>query len=162
MDHFMLLTAVGGRGAGSRLSVINPAQWAGDYKAAGVGSISLEVNNFSTQDIYLRLLFENPMMAPPTDEAITPAIVIPAGSGWVHVTFALDNLIAVHGTVHNALTQTTIVRIFHAVMDTLPGDVVVARVGVDNIRANAVPEPSTLALMAAGAAFAFLVKTRRR
>lgn len=40
-DNFMVLTALGGQGAGSRLSAINLAQWAGDYLGGGVTAFSV-------------------------------------------------------------------------------------------------------------------------
>ena len=35
-DGYLLLTSVGGFGAGSRLAVINATQWAGDYTTSGI------------------------------------------------------------------------------------------------------------------------------
>ena len=56
-DNYLLLTAVGGLGAGSRLTVINPAQWAGDYLAGGVESISMDLINLGQNYLSLRLQF---------------------------------------------------------------------------------------------------------
>jgi hypothetical protein len=44
-DGYLELTSVGGSGPGSRLVVIAGAAWTGDYVAAGVTSIALDVIN---------------------------------------------------------------------------------------------------------------------
>ena len=64
--NFMLLTSVGGSGPTSRLNVINASQWTGNYIAAGVNVITMDLNNFGSSDLYLRLFFEDPMSAPAT------------------------------------------------------------------------------------------------
>ena len=82
-DNYLLLTAVGGNGPGNRLTVINASQWAGDYLAAGITGIWMDVNNFGNTDLALRLLVADPLGGPPTNVAFsTDPIVVPAGSGW--------------------------------------------------------------------------------
>ena len=44
-DNYLQLTSVGGSGAGNRLVVINLAQWAGNYTAAGVTFIGMDLRN---------------------------------------------------------------------------------------------------------------------
>ena len=60
-DNYMLMTSSGLAGPGGRLVALNPAQWAGDYVAAGIRKISMDVNNLGSTDLFLRLLFEDPM-----------------------------------------------------------------------------------------------------
>ena len=62
-DGWLQLAATGGTGSGSRLAVLNATQWAGDYAAAGIGAIAMDVSNFGPDDLALRLLFENPAVA---------------------------------------------------------------------------------------------------
>lgn len=169
-DSYLQLTALGGAGAGSRLSVLNETQWAGDYLAAGVTAIAMDVNNSGPDDVVLRLLFEHfAAPGPPTDLAVTVAdIVVPAGSGWVPVVFDLSsaNLDALVGTVGNALANVNVLRLFHNTVPDDPGPPVGpapvnAVVGVDNIRAiRAVPEPALGLLFGAGVA-AYLARRRR-
>jgi hypothetical protein len=45
-DAYLKLVATGAGGAGSRLSVLNEAQWTGDYLSSGVNLIRMDVNNF--------------------------------------------------------------------------------------------------------------------
>ncbi len=150
-DNYLLLTALGGTGSGSRLSVLNgSSQWRGNYLAAGISAITMEVNNLGATDLYLRLLFEDPMMGPPQNEAFTTnPVILSAGSGWTSITFLIDpgSLTAGSGSVNAALTNTTLIRIFHSPAAGFPGPPVVAQLGVDNIRTTAVPEPTTLLLL---------------
>ncbi len=148
-DNFLLLTAVGGNGAGNRLSVINLAQWAGNYPAAGVNTIWMDVNNLGGADLSLRLLVADPAGGPPNNQAFsTNAIVVPANSGWTSVVFPLGvaDLTASFGTVTAALTNATELRIFHRPAAAFPGEAVVAQLGVDNI--TAAPLPPTVLLLA--------------
>ena len=47
-DAYLQLQALGGSGAGSRLSVLNLSQWTGDF--TGVPAIEMDVNNFGPED----------------------------------------------------------------------------------------------------------------
>lgn len=172
-DAYLDLTATGGGGAGSRLAVLNSSQWMGDYLAAGITAITMDVNNFGPEDLVLRLLFENfgPTPGPPTDLALTLAgVFVPAGSGWISVSFDLTNVGALLGTVGGALGDVDTLRIFHNPDPTFPGPnlgipTVIATLGVDNITAvgdvTAVPEPGTLFLVGAGIAVASHLRRRR-
>ncbi len=153
-DNYLLLTSIGGGGAGSKLTVINPDHWGGDYLAAGVGSISLDLINLGQTDLALRLLFEDPTVGPPTNIAASSTpFLLPAGGGWVHATFDIGvaDLTAIQGTVAAALSGTTIIRLFHNDLTAFPPPAVVAQVGVDNITAvGSVPEPVSLVLLGFG------------
>lgn len=150
-DNFLLLTAIGGPGAGSRLTVINATQWTGDFIAAGIDRITMAVNNLGSTELALRLLFEDPTGGPPVNEAFsTDAVLVPPGSGWMAVAFPIRpaDLTAVLGDVTAALTHTTIMRLYHSPDPGFPGPAVVASLGVDNIAA--VPEPLTALLFGSG------------
>ena len=152
-DNYLRLASIGGTGAGSRLVALNPAQWGGNYIAAGIDAIAMDVNNFGSTSLTLRLQFEDPMGAPPANVAIsTIGLNVPAGSGWTHLVFPITPgaLTALEGNATAALTNTTILRIFHSAGVGLPPDPVVAVLGVDNIAA--VPEPSTMLLFGIGLA----------
>jgi hypothetical protein len=160
-DHFLQVTAVGGIGAGSRLTVINPAQWAGDYEAAGVTGIAMDVFNLGSTNLALRLLFEDPVAGAPSNQAVSSsAIPLPAGSGWTHVLFPITpgDVTAVLGSVDAALSNATAIRIFHATTAAFPGNPIVAQLGVDNIRA--VPEPAATTLLAVALGGIALVRRR--
>jgi hypothetical protein len=138
-DNFLLLTAVGGGGSGSHLSVLNMVQWAGDYLGTGVNQISMSLANLGNSDLDIRLLFADPVAGPPTNLAITDAVVLPAGSGWQTAVFAVSpaDLIVLQGDATALLGATTQLRIFHSIEPMFPGEAIVAQLGVDNVLALA-------------------------
>ena len=143
---------------------MNAAQWRMNYLAGSVLQIEMDVRNFGTSDLSLRLLFEDPIPGPPSNMAIsTIPIVVPAGSEWMHVVFAIasGDLTAMLGSTAGALSNTTILRLFdNPLGPEFPGPPRASLLGVDNITAqvNVVPEPSVLVLTMIGAA----VAVRRR
>ena len=163
-DSFMQLTSLGTLGPGGRLVVINPAQWTGNYIAAGITSISMDVRNLGATDLYLRLLFEDPMGAPPIDVATTSAVFLAAGGGWTSINFsvAAANLTAISGSVNTVLQNTTAFRIFNSQDPTFPGPPSESILGVDNIRAGGVPEPGAWTMLAGGLSLLLAVRLRRR
>ena len=159
-DNFMWLRSIGGQGAGSRLTVINPAQWSGNYTAAGVAGITMDVNNLGATELHLRVLFEKVGATGPTDIAMTSAVILPILGGWTNVSFSVapGNLTALMGSAANAVSDATVIRIFHSADGTFPPEPIVANVGVDNI--TAVPEPATIAATLTG--LACLIRRRRK
>ena len=163
-DAFLHLIANGNPGPGGRLAVINDSEWQGDYLAAGVTTIRMDVNNFTNTDLVLRLLFGNfpDLPGPPIDIAVTSiGVAVPGGSGWISVEFDLSSLTTLLGSAAGALANVDELRIFHNPEADFPGPGVgipalVAELGVDNIEAvAAVPEPATgVLLLLAGAAVA--------
>lgn len=168
-DNYLLLQSLGGNGGGSKLSAANlDPRWAGDYMAAGVTAISMDVNNLGQSDLFLRFGFEDPIPGPPTNIAFTDAVFVPAGAGWMNIQFLVGpaHLTALIGTVDQALSNTTVVRLYHSDVPNFPNPVqpipsLSALLGVDNITVvGAVPEPSMLALLGVAAATA-LARRRR-
>lgn len=87
-DAFLQVTSSGGDGPGSRLVAMNASQWAGNYLTAGFTTIEMDVRNIGASDLILRLLFEDPIAAPPANIAVsTLGVVVPAGSDWTHIIF---------------------------------------------------------------------------
>lgn len=164
-DGHLRLTATGGNGPGSKLSAFNEAQWAGDY-AAGVTSIRMDLRNFGPEEAHVRLRLSDAMGGPPSNVAITDAVVLPAAGDWTAVTFAIDpaSLTTLRGSAAGALSNATELRIFHNPDPTFPPPPtgpppVNLQLGVDNIQA--VPEPSA-ALAAAGLLVVLARRGRRR
>jgi hypothetical protein len=167
-DAYLQVTAVGESGMrfdpGSRLSVINATQWAGDYLTAGVGGIAMDLRNLGDTDLTIRLLLEDRLgRTPPANEAVTSfGLLLPAHADWTHVVFPISasDLTALLGDATTLLSQVTMLRIIHSPNPDVAVPVV-GVLGADNITAIAVPEPSSLALTMS-AVFAALVAYRRR
>lgn len=154
-DNYLRLTALGSGGPGSRLAVFNGVQWSGNYLAAGITAISLQVNNFGPNEAHLRLRFLGSSGGPTNDVAITNAIVVPPGGGWSLITFTINpaSLVTLQGSATAALSNASELRIFHNPAAAYPAPptgppAITVQLGIDNIRA--VPEPSALALTSAG------------
>jgi hypothetical protein len=171
-DSYLELESTGQPGPGGRLSVLNESQWTGNYLAAGIIAIAMDVNNFGPDEVTLRLLFEDfDAPGPPANLVTTLTdIVVPANSGWMSIVFDLSaaNLIALLGSVDEALSEVDVLRLFHNPDATFPGPPigpprVAVTLGVDNIRAiRQVPEPATAALLVGGMAAALLRARRSR
>lgn len=156
-DPYMSIVSSGASGPGSKLSAQNFGIWSGNYIAAGVGGIFMDVRNFGPEDVYLRLLFlELGPMGPVNGALTSNAVFVPAGSGWETIGFdiAPGALTLLLGSVPAALSNATELRIFHNPDPSFPvGQIpaVAATVGVDNITAvTAIPEPASWALLLSG------------
>src|SRR4051812_8375346 len=115
-DHYLLLRANGNAGAGGKLVGFGGDQWNGNYLAANVTSIGMDVANFGTTTISLRLSFVGPG-ATATSGA---AVQVLAGSGWTHVSFDLTPG-ALAGQPLAALSGVTELRLFHSASADFPG-----------------------------------------
>ena len=156
-DAFLSLTATGGAGPLSRLSAQNFVEWSGDYIAAGVDLIQMDVRNFGATELFLRLLFlELGMMGPLNAAFSTLPVVVPAFSDWMTIVFDVSPsaLTSPLGSAQGALSNASELRIFHnpdPFFFPMQNPPVVASLGVDNITAaQSIPEPSLLTLMAGG------------
>src|SRR5581483_2000591 len=58
-DHYLQLSSTGSFGAGSRLVMFNQAQWHGDYTAAGVNEIQIDLINFSATAVAMRVALKD-------------------------------------------------------------------------------------------------------
>jgi len=149
---------------GSRIVALNVMQWSGNYLASGVSEIAMDLKNLGNTDLTIRLLFENPQGAPPTDEAVTTfGQFLPVGSDWTHVVFQISpsTLTPILGSATTVLSNTTLLRIIDS---PTPTDAVsiLGTLGVDNITASSVPEPNTLLLSAIGLVALACVYRQRR
>ena len=162
-DAFLLITAVEGSGSVGRLSAINIRQWTGDFIAAGITSIRMDLNNLGADNLSLRLLLSDTVGAStPTNAAFsTLPLLLPAHSGWTNAVFPItpEHLTPSVGTAAAALHATAELQLYHAVGAGLPEEGVTGSLGVDNITAT--PEPSSMVLLGSGLLALYSLKTWR-
>lgn len=149
---------------GSRLTFFNRLQWTGDYTAAGITAIAMDLKNFSpTEALNIRLAI-NGGFGPNfnmTGGVFTSAasISLDSGSGWTRAVFSLlpGDLIPISGGVGGNTTgnnvQATLanvleLRLLNSAIPHWSGLKVTATLGVDNI--HAVPIPPTFVLFGSG------------
>jgi len=149
-DRYIQVTS-DGSGSGGKLTVFNRDQWLGDYPAAGVASIQVDLLNQSAVPLSIRMAFKNGPGNVDAAGYLTQAMLLPVGSGWQHFTISLNpaNLIPVGGPDPWATFFIGEVRFIHAPgTNSLSGVPVIGQLGIDNI--HAVPEPATTALFGGG------------
>lgn len=144
-DSYLRLTA-NGVGSAGRLVTFNQTQWAGNYLAANLTSISMLANNLGPTDLSLRVAFGDstaPLNGGSWFASASP-VVVPSGSGWVNVVFPIDcaALAQTAGskTCAQLMAGVVTLRLLHAVALNDQGDLVTAILGVDRISAP-VPVP---------------------
>jgi glucose/arabinose dehydrogenase len=154
-DSFLSISATGLGGPGGKLVAINDVQWAGNYLAAGITAVAMDLINLGSTDLSLRLaLFGSTGIA-----VTTQAVNLPAGSGWTHALLAIDAGSLTGGVPGTLLGGVTEMRLFHASGAAFPGPNIHALVGVDNL--SAVPEPGSAPLLLAGLGLGGLLWRRR-
>jgi hypothetical protein len=145
-DRYLQLNSGGGN-----LGIFNTLQWSGDYAAASVTRVDIDLDNFGPNPVSLRLMLFTPGCAFGAGNCTawtqTVATVLPAGSGWVKVEFSLaePDLTRVIGSLSYASSIANVERL-HLKHDPGPPDPpgvsapVNAVLGMDNV--VALPEPS--------------------
>ncbi len=164
-DNYLHVTSIGGAGPGSKLATFNPVQWAGDYIAAGVTAIQVDMRNFSVSEADLEMRLMLPFSAG-GDFTSTLSQTVPADGAWHTLTFGLSaaDLTDVGGVGSDLnLTLQGVVRVLFRHQPGVPtgtggGTAIVAQLGIDNVLA--IPEPATALLIGLGGLM--LCKPRRR
>jgi len=148
-DLYLEVVGNGGSGPGSHLAIHNSDQWAGDYLAAGVSAIRLDMANFGDTDLAMRfMIFSGFNLFTST----IPADV-PADGVWRSYTLGMSpaDLTQVSGSdpAETALSDVQQLLFRHDTDGTsgIPGGTpVVGTLGMDNI--TAIPEPAAFTLLA--------------
>ncbi|MEM8681496.1 MAG: hypothetical protein AAGF97_19285 [Planctomycetota bacterium] len=157
-DYALLNVANGIGGPGSRVALFNEMQWTGDYLAAGVDTLSIDLRAEAnpTADLSIRLGFESFV----GERYVTDAFILPQDDVWRSATFDISPsaLTQVGGglTAEEVMSNVMEMRIISAAGLDWRGDLVAANLFADNI--TAVPEPT----IGFGALLGLLACIRRR
>ncbi|MCA9139281.1 MAG: PEP-CTERM sorting domain-containing protein [Planctomycetales bacterium] len=168
-DHAMTFDSTGTFSLGSRFAAFNQsAVWTGDYIAAGVDTISFDVSNTGTTNLFLRIGVISGL-----DGYVTDSIQVAPGSGWQSLNFSVrpGDLTQINGAndASSALSSVTRLEVLSALNvptfgGNARGDLIEAIALFDNFNASsvsAVPEPSFVALLLAGGFIASCNRRRR-
>jgi hypothetical protein len=140
-----------------RLTAINDSQWLGNFTAAGVTAVAMDLLNSGSTSLPLRIAIREAAGGSATaGYASTTPFNLPSDALWHHVVFNL-NAASLSGfnSPQPLAVDLANVKDFRILASSAPsgvGDMAAAVVGADNV--TAVPEPSALVLIVAGAAFA--------
>ena len=160
-DRYLRVIANGTGGPGSRVATFNQDQWAGDYLAAGVTAVQVDMANFGATDLEMRALL---LFGAGGDFTSTVSLNVPADGVWRTYTFSLSaaDLTGVSGGGEDyAASMASVGRLLLRHQPGAPGGIgeaepVVGVLGLDNI--TAIPAPGALALLGV----AGLARRRRR
>ncbi len=133
-----------------RLAASNDSQWLGNFTAAGVTAVALDLLNTGSTSLPVRMAIREAASGSTTPGyASTTPFMIPPDGLWHHAVF---NLNAASLTGFNSpqplsvdLANVKDFRILESAAPSGIGDIVTAQVSVDNVAA--VPEPSALVLV---------------
>jgi hypothetical protein len=166
-DLFLHIDATGGAGVASRLVAFNRSQWQGNYIAAGITAIEMDLLSPTTSEpLQVRIAFRNALGV---GYSSTTAFTLPNDGQWRHAVFflAASEMTPINTTEPFESFISTIpseLRILHSESPNVLGDVIDAELGVDNIRATAapVPEPGMILAVAAAGVVGWSVRRARR
>lgn len=158
-DAYLKLAATGAGGAGGKLVGIAAGQWFGNYIAAGVTAIEMDVINLGSTDVALRLYFAGAGGSGTS----TGGVALASGGGWTRVAFSTlpGAITAAPGvSAGDVLSSVSELRLFHSAAAIFPGPNLAAQIGIDNV--TAVPEPGTWATLGLGLVVIGSALSRRR
>jgi hypothetical protein len=153
-DNYLQVNSSGSGSAGGRLVVFNTTQWAGDYTP--ITSVAMDFKNGTAVAMPMRIALK-PFTGNSPGYVSSTAFNVPADNLWHHAVFNINagSLTAV-GTstpLPTFLTNVAELRLLASASGgTVVGDALAGPLGVDNVTAVAVPEPSVLGLLLVSAA----------
>jgi len=131
-DHSLQITSTGIPFAGGRFVAFNTTQWTGDFSAAGVERIVMDVNNIGSVTLNMRVALDGAGGRFVT----TLSVPVLAGSGWQSLAFSIapGDLTSAGGLgVGATLAAVTSLRVISAASPTFQGDVITAQGLIDNV-----------------------------
>ncbi|MGB5473702.1 MAG: hypothetical protein WBQ78_09520 [Gammaproteobacteria bacterium] len=157
-DNFLQVVADGANVQGGRLTFFNRLLWSGDYTAAGVTAIAMDLKNISSSEVLnLRLAINGGTIGGVF--ATAASLSLDSGSGWARVVFSMrpGDLVPVSGgiggntdgiDVQAALANVLELRLLNSATPDWNGLPVTATLGIDNIQV--VPLPPAFVLFGSG------------
>lgn len=139
-DAFLLIESRGGNGPGSRLASFNNAdQWVGDFAAAGIQSVDMDIINFETSPstVSMRLALFGPNSTGNRWTSIDPIMVANDGL-WQRISFPIGSEVitrAAGASDYDSMLQ-NVVRVMVRHDPGTPsgtGAPVTGAIGIDNI-----------------------------
>ena len=157
LDSFLRLSELPSHGLESWNRAANRT---GNYTAAGIGSVALDLRNFGPGNLEVRLGLERGTTRWATSDSA--AVALASGSGWTAADFQLleSDMTRVAGSASLAsvLSDVEEIRILHATAAQSTGSDG-PNLGVDNVL---LPEPAAVACLALGAALLAVLARRSR
>ena len=136
-DTALRVSASGGGGAGSKLVIFSTSDWTGNYLAAGISSIRMDLRNAAITPLSIRIALNGP-----GGWFITPGQTVAPFQPWDRFVYELgaESLLSAGGIDATAtLANVGEIRIFHGTSDAaFQGQSISGQMLVDNIQA--VPE----------------------
>ncbi len=153
-DHYLEIDAMGFSSLGSKMVGFNTNQWTGNFIAAGVNAVEMDLKAISIDPISgisaltMRIAFRSatgPLITKGVSGYVsTNSVSLPVDGQWHHAVFNFSSLVPINSTNDGSppaplgtfLTAPPEFRIFHLVNpNAVIGDIVKAKVGIDNIHA---------------------------
>ncbi len=139
-DAYLEVSANGGPGAGGRLVVFNEdPRWTGDWIAAGVNKIRINLANFGASDLQFRVAVGNPQSA--FCYSLTTPVNVPADAVWRNFEILIDEstMTQVSGAVSfaDALANVNQLRLLSSAAPSCQGDQAEAFLGIDDVQSDA-------------------------
>lgn len=153
-------------GAGSKLVINNvEPRWQGNYLAAGVDGLMVDVRNPGPTDLFLRVAIDGPAIGATGGRWVSPAVLIPAQSGWQTATLSLapEDLLPGDFAATEAeatLANVAVLRLLHVSTASWVGDSGAAQMSIDDI--EALPEPAAGTAVLVGSLLVGTLGAQRR
>jgi PEP-CTERM motif-containing protein len=172
-DHFMRIATTGGSsGPGHQLIAFNQTQWIGDYTSQNIGAIEMDLKNINYPNggagMSVRIALRTSSGGSSTPAWVSDPFTLLADNNWHHAVYFLNE--TNFTPINSPPSFATVIgggnmdfRILHnPLADAIGASTFpfAAQLGVDNIHAAPVPEPSSLFLC--GIALVFGIRRFRR
>jgi hypothetical protein len=157
-DRYITVQSNGSGGTGGKVATHNSeARWNGDYIAAGVTGISVDMRNLGTTTLNMRLV----LFGLGSRFTSTTGISLAPGSGWQHLTFPVSvaglTRVLGSGTYNDSIGSVSQIMFRHdGGTPSSGGEAINGIVGIDNVMA--VPSPGAAGLLLGAA----VIGSRRR